>query len=279
MTQQQIVLITGCSSGIGAALAEEFHRLGHVVYASARSSAALSALAERGVHGLALDVTDAPSIAAAMAIIKAEQGRLDLLVNNAGFGLFGAVADLSAADLRRQFDTNVVGPVQVLRAALPLMLPQRRGCVVNIGSVAGIAPTPFSGGYSASKAALHILSDAMRMELAPFGIRVLTVQPGSILSLFGSNSTANVALPEDSIYAVLAKRIRARAGASQKGGMPAELMAQRVAAAALQDDPPAILRIGPNSFRMPALKRWWPVAWLDRKYRKMFALERLAANE
>ncbi|MBI5922399.1 MAG: SDR family NAD(P)-dependent oxidoreductase [Betaproteobacteria bacterium] len=276
--QQKIVLITGCSSGIGAALAEEFHRLGHIVYASARTSTALSALTVLGVRGLSLDVTDAQSIVAAMARIKAEQGRLDVLVNNAGFGLFGAVADLSAEDLRRQLDTNVVGPVQVLRAALPLMLPQRRACVVNIGSVAGITPTPFSGGYSASKAALHILSDAMRMELAPFGIHVLTVQPGSILSRFGSNSMANVALPADSIYGVLAKRIRARAGASQKGGMSAEVMAQMVAAAALQDHPPAILRIGPNSFRMPALKRWWPVAWLDRKYSRMFALERLAGG-
>lgn len=278
MKQAQIVLVTGCSSGIGAALAEEFHRRGHVVYASARKVESLQALASLGLRTLALDVTDASSIAAACELIGREQGRLDLLVNNAGFGLFGAVADLSAEDLRRQFDTNVVAPVQMLRAVLPLMLPQRRGCVVNLGSVAGITPTPFSGGYSASKAALHLLSDAMRMELAPFGIHVLTVQPGSIASSFGSNSTANVALPADSIYAALAKRIRARAGASQKGGMAAAELAQAVVAAALQASPPAYLRIGPNSFRMPALKRWWPVAWLDRKYTKMFALERLAAK-
>lgn len=278
MTHPQVVLISGCSSGIGAALAEEFHRLGHVVYASTRRAETLQALADHGIRTLSLDVTDAPSIAAAFEQIGREQGRLDLLVNNAGFGLFGAVADLGAEDLRRQFDTNVVAPVQMLRAALPLMLPQRRGCVVNIGSVAGIAPTPFSGGYSASKAALHVLSDAMRMELAPFGIRVLTVQPGSIASSFGSNSTANVALPADSIYSVLAKRIHARAGASQKGAMPAAELAQAVVAAALQEHPPAYLRIGPHSFRMPALKRWWPTAWLDRKYTKMFALERLAAK-
>ena len=278
MTQPQIVLITGCSSGIGAALAEEFHRLGHVVYASARRAETLQALASHGIRTLSLEVTDAPSIAAVFERIGREQGRLDLLVNNAGFGLFGAVADLGAEDLRRQLDTNVVAPVQMLRAALPLMLPRRRGCVVNIGSVAGIAPTPFSGGYSASKAALHILSDAMRMELAPFGIHVLTVQPGSIASSFGSNSTANVALPADSIYSALAKRIRARAGASQKGAMPAKELAQAVVAAALREHPPAYLRIGPHSFRMPALKRWWPTAWLDRKYTKMFALERLAAK-
>ena len=279
MIQPRIVLISGCSSGIGAALAEEFHRRGHVVYASARTASALGALASSGVRTLSLDVTDPQSIADAYATVQREQGRLDVLVNNAGFGLFGAVADLSAEDLRRQFDTNVIAPVQMLRAALPLMLPQRQGCVVNIGSVAGITPTPFSGGYSASKAALHVLSDAMRMELAPFGIRVLTVQPGSIASRFGANSTANVALPADSIYAVLAKRIRARAGASQKGGMPAETLAQAVVAAALSDQAPAILRIGPHSFRMPALKRWWPTAWLDRKYSKMFALERLAATQ
>ncbi|MFA7268410.1 MAG: SDR family NAD(P)-dependent oxidoreductase [Sterolibacterium sp.] len=278
MTQPKIVLITGCSSGIGAALAEEFHRLGHIVYATARQTATLGVLASRGIRTLLLDVTDPQSIAATFAAIRSEQGRLDLLVNNAGFGLFGAVADLSAEDLRRQFDTNVVAPVQMLRAALPLMLPQRRGCVVNLGSVSGILTTPFAGAYGASKAALHLLSDAMRMELAPFGIRVLVVQPGSITSSFGTNSTANLALPTDSIYTALAKRIRGRANASQKGGMPAAALARMVAAAALQEHPPAILRMGPQSFRMPALKRWLPTAWVDRKYSKLFGLERLAAK-
>lgn len=278
MLQPKIVLITGCSSGIGVALAEEFHRLGHLVYATARQPDSMSRLASSGIRTLPLDVTDEQSIAAAIEVIQREHGSLDLLVNNAGFGLFGAVADLSAADLRRQFDTNVVAPVQMLRAVLPLMLPQRQGCVVNIGSAAGIMTTPFSGGYSASKAALHALSDAMRMELVPFGIRVLTIQPGSITSSFGANSTANVALPADSIYTPLAKVVRARAKASQKGGMPTEVFAREVAAAALRDDAPAILRLGPHSFRMPALKRWWPTVLLDRKYTKLFGLKRLAAK-
>jgi NAD(P)-dependent dehydrogenase (short-subunit alcohol dehydrogenase family) len=268
-------LITGCSSGIGAALAEEFHERGHRVYASARRPESLAALAARGIRTLTLDVTDPNSIAAVAAAVAQETGRLDMLVNNAGYGLYGAVVDLSADELRRQIDTNVIAPVQIARAFLPLMLPQRRGRIVNVGSVSGILTTPFAGAYCASKAALHALSDAMRMELGPFGIEVIMIQPGSVTSNIGATGTSNAALPAGSIFTPLAKNIRGRAVASQKGAMLARDFARQVATAVLADSAPVIVRGGPHSFRLPFLERWLPKRMLDRKLSKMFGLDRL----
>jgi NAD(P)-dependent dehydrogenase (short-subunit alcohol dehydrogenase family) len=279
MVQRRVVLISGCSSGIGAALAEEFHRLGHIVYATARHPESLGGMANRGMRTLPLDVTDAASIAAAFDVVQREQGRLDLLVNNAGYALFGPVSDLSAEAMRRQLETNVIAPVQMIRAALRLMLPLRSGCIVNVGSVSGILTTPFAGAYCASKAALHALSEAMRMELAPFGIHTMTVQPGRIASHFGEAGIANLELPADSIYSPIASAVRARAMASQKGAISAATMARKTAAAALRPDPPAILRAGPESIRMPTLRRWMPIAVLERKLAKMFGLNALAEKQ
>ena len=115
----QCILITGCSSGIGAALALEFHRRGHVVYATARRIESLQPLAQAGLRTLRLDVNDDASIAAALAVVRQEQGKLDMLVNNAGYSQVGAVLDLQREDLRRQYETNVIAPMAVARAALP----------------------------------------------------------------------------------------------------------------------------------------------------------------
>lgn len=278
MEKREVVLITGCSSGIGAALAEEFHRRGRLVYATARRTEALAGLAAQGIRTLALDVNDPASVAAAIATVGAEAGRVDVLVNNAGFGLFGAVVDMSGDDLRRQFETNVFAPMALIRAALPLLRAPGRSVVVNVGSVSGIMTTPFAGVYCASKAALHALSDALRMELAPFGIRIVTLQPGAIASRFGDNGTANVVLPDDSIYQPVAKAVRARAKASQKDATPAEELARRLADAIALDSPPAELRVGNKSFTMPAMKRWLSTARLDRVLSKRFGLGRLGGG-
>lgn len=277
MPTQSVVLITGCSSGIGAALAREFHRLGHRVYATARRVESLADLAALGIHTLALDVTSSESVDAAAKALAHETNRLDILVNNAGYGLFGAVTDISGEQLRNQLNTNVVAPVQVSRAFLPLMIAQRSGRIVNIGSVSGIQTTPFAGAYCASKAALHALSEAMRLELAPFGIKVITIQPGAVRSKLGETATTHVALPEGSIFSPLAKTIHGRATASQNDAMPTDEFAQKVVTAILVDPAPIVFRVGPHSFRMPFLKRWMPTRMLDRKLSKMFRLDRLSS--
>lgn len=271
------VLITGCSSGIGAALAHELHRRGHLVYASARRLESLSPLGAAGIRTLALDVNDDESIADAIATIAREQGRLDMLINNAGFSQVGAVVDLSRDDLRRQYETNVIAPVAVTRAALPLLRAavarDGRAVLANVGSIVGLFTTPFAGAYCSSKAAIHSLSDALRMELAPFGIRVVTIQPGGVRSAFGNHAEAALRLPEDSLYHPVERGIHARAQAGQVGATPAEEFVVPVVDGLLADVPPVVIRAGHNSFKLPLLKKLLPARMFDAKLSKAFGLD------
>jgi len=276
---QKTILITGCSSGIGAALAREFRKSGHRVFATARRREALAALEAEGVQALTLDVNDDASIAAAFDVVQLEAGHLDLLVNNAGFSQVGAVIDLEREHLRRQFETNVIAPMIVTGQAVPLLraaVAQHGSAVVaNVGSIVGLFTTPFAAAYCSSKAAVHSLTDALRMELAPFGIRVVSVQPGGVRSSFGQHAEAAIQLPEDSIYRPVEAGIRARAQAGQQGAMPAEEFVVPVAAALLRNRPPRVIRGGANSVRLPLLKRLLPAATFDAKLTKLFGLDRL----
>jgi NAD(P)-dependent dehydrogenase (short-subunit alcohol dehydrogenase family) len=276
---QKTILITGCSSGIGAALAREFARRGQRVYATARRPASLGVLEAEGIRGLALDVNDDASIAHAFETVAREAGQLDLLVNNAGYSQVGAVLDLDREALRRQFETNVVAPVAVTRAALPLLRAAvaRNGSAVlaNVGSIVGFFTTPLAGAYCASKAALHALTDALRMELAAFGIRVVCIQPGGVRSAFGEHAEAALRLPEDSVYRAVERGLRARAKAGQRGATPAEDFVGPVAEALLRRRPPRVIRGGKNSVRLPLLQRVLPQAAFDAMLVKAFGLDRL----
>lgn len=270
----KIVLITGCSTGIGRALALEFHARGHIVYASARRLEALAELTQRGLKTLALDVDDAASIARAVQTIRSEQGRLDVLVNNAGYAAMGPLTELPLAQLRKQYETNVFAPIALVQAALPLL--QRGARVVNIGSVSGILTTPFSGAYCSTKAALHSLSDALRLELAPFGIHVITVQPGGIASDFAKTAGQGLDwLTPASRYAPIRAAIEARAQASQDDPTPADEFARAIVSAVLAERPAAVVRYGHGSRLMPFLKRWLPERTLDRLLSRRFKLDQL----
>ena len=266
------ILITGCSSGIGAALAREFHNRGHVVYATARRPESLQALAQSGLRVLALDVNDDASIDAAMAVVQQERGRLDMLVNNAGFSQVGAVLDLQRDDLRRQYETNVIAPVAVSRAALPLLRAAAAPVIANVGSIVGLFTTPFAGAYCSSKAALHALSDALRMELAPLGIRVVTVQPGGVTSSFGKHAEEAIRLPEGSLYQSAAPSIRARAQAGQVNATPADVFVVPVVDALLQRTPPVRVRGGRGSLLLPLLKSLLPTRRFDALLSRRFGL-------
>ena len=275
MNNPKTILITGCSSGIGAALAQEFHKRGHRVIATARRLESLQALQSQGVRTLALDVNDGASIANAMVAVEKEAGHLDILINNAGYGQFGAIMDAHPEDLRQQFETNVVAPVALARAALPLLRKSGAGLIANMGSISGIVTTPFSGVYCASKAALHALSDAMRLELAALGVQVVTVQPGGVASKFGDTGTAHARLPKDSLYTPISRYILNRAKLSQRGATPVDVFARDVVDHLLQSAPPAICRTGAQSTRLPLLKRLLSTRTLDRKLQKMFGLDQL----
>jgi NAD(P)-dependent dehydrogenase (short-subunit alcohol dehydrogenase family) len=275
---QRTILITGCSSGIGAALALELHQRGHRVYATARRPGSLASLAAKGLDTLALDVNDDDSITAAMQQIDSDVGSLDILVNNAGFSQVGAVVDLTREDLRKQYETNVIAPVAVTRAALPLLRKaaglRGQAIVANVGSIVGLFTTPFAGAYCSSKAAFHSLSDALRMELAPFDIRVVTIQPGGVRSAFGDHAEAAIRLPENSPYQGIAQGIQARAQAGQQGATPVEEFVMPVVTDLLRDSPPAIIRGGKGAVKFPLLKKLLPLRVFDAQVSKVFGLDR-----
>ena len=270
---QPVVLITGCSSGIGRALADAFKGAGYRVFAAARKGADLERLAAADFTAVKLDVNDAADIARASERIRAEAGRLDVLINNAGYGAMGPLLDGGAEGMRQQFETNVFSLVELTRACFPL-LRASRGLVVNIGSISSVLVTPFAGTYCASKAAVHALSDALRMELAPFAIDVMEVQPGAIASSFGSNASqaAEQLLNESSPWWPLRDGIRARANASQDKPTPASEFAADLLAAVQRSKRPALLRLGNGCHSLPLLAFLLPRTLLQAVLKKRFGL-------
>jgi NADP-dependent 3-hydroxy acid dehydrogenase YdfG len=196
----KVILITGCSSGIGAATALRLVKAGHTVYATARKVQTLTALAEAGCRTLALDVTDEESMSKAVAAVEAEHGAVGVLINNAGYSQSGAVESVSMADTRRQFETNVFGLLRMCQLVLPGMRAQRYGKIINIGSMGGTLTFPGGGLYHASKYAVEALSDAMRFEVKGFGVDVILIQPGLIRSGFGEAVSAAIGKPEAGVY-------------------------------------------------------------------------------
>ncbi|MEE9912348.1 MAG: SDR family NAD(P)-dependent oxidoreductase [Deltaproteobacteria bacterium] len=274
MEKGSVVLISGCSSGIGLALAREFASLGCRVFATARKPEKIEPLKKEKMETAALDVTDSDSIEACVHEVVGKAGRIDVLVNNAGYMQMGPVIDISTDDMRRQFDTNVFGAAALTRAVAPHMIKQRSGLIVNIGSVSGICATPFAGVYCATKAAMHLLSDSLRMELAPFNIAVIVVQVGAIRSNIGETAIKNIIEAKKSVYAPLIEYIKARAVASQKDPTPAEEFSKALVDQLSRARIPKIIRIGKESIRMPFYKKL-PVDLVDRLMSKAFGLDKL----
>jgi NAD(P)-dependent dehydrogenase (short-subunit alcohol dehydrogenase family) len=177
---QKTVLVTGASSGIGEATALAFLAEGHKVYAAARRQDRMAGLAKAGAVLLSLDLVDDASIVAAVEHIKQAEGRLDVLVNNAGYGSYGALEDVPLSEARRQLEVNVFGLARLCQLVLPMMRAQKSGKIVNITSIGGKIWEPFGAWYHATKFAVEGLSDCLRMEVAPFGIDVIIVEPGAI---------------------------------------------------------------------------------------------------
>ena len=173
-------LVTGASSGIGEETARTLHKLGYTVYAAARRTDRLEQLTPIGIHALTMDVTDDESMSSGIEKIITETGRIDVLVNNAGYGSYGAIEDVSLDEARRQFEVNVFGLGRLTQLVLPHMRAQRSGTIINISSMGGRLTTPLGGWYHATKYAVEALSDALRMETAPFGIDVVVIEPGGI---------------------------------------------------------------------------------------------------
>jgi len=178
------VLISGCSSGLGAATADALVQAGHTVYATARRVETLARLQDIGAHPLALDVTSEDSMVAAVQAVEAKHGRVGTLINNAGFGEYGPVEEADLVLVRAMFETNVFGLARLTQLVLPAMRRARSGRIVNIGSMGGRLTFPVGGFYHATKYAVEAISDALRVEVKPFGIDVILIEPGLIRSSF-----------------------------------------------------------------------------------------------
>ena len=181
----KVILITGASSGIGFDAAQTLARQGDRVYAAARRMERMEPLKADGVLPLQLDVTDEASMQAAVRTILEAEGRIDVLVNNAGYGYFGAIENVPMEEARRQLEVNVFGLARLCQLVLPSMRTQGSGRIVNISSVAGKGVIYFGGWYHVSKYSIEALSDALRMEVKPFGIDVVLIEPGGVRTDWG----------------------------------------------------------------------------------------------
>jgi NAD(P)-dependent dehydrogenase (short-subunit alcohol dehydrogenase family) len=188
----KIALVTGASSGIGEATALKLHSLGYTVYGAARRVDRMAQLAEQGIRVFSMDVTDDASLEAGVERIISESGRIDVLVNNAGYGSYGALEDVPMSEARGQFDVNVFGAVRLIQLVLPHMRAQRSGTIINISSMGGKIYTPLGGWYHGTKFALEALSDCLRLETRPFGISVVIVEPGGIQTEWGGIAADNL---------------------------------------------------------------------------------------
>ncbi|MCG8577005.1 MAG: oxidoreductase, partial [Flavobacteriales bacterium] len=181
---KKVVLVTGASSGIGKATAQQLIKEGHIVYGAARRVEKMSDLESAGGYAVKMDVTNEDEVQAAVDKIIAEQGRIDVLVNNAGYAVYGPVEHVSMEDAKRQFDVNIFGLASITQKVIPHMRTKKSGTVINISSIGGKIYTPFGAWYHATKFALEGWSDCLRLELKDFGIDVVVVEPGAIKTEF-----------------------------------------------------------------------------------------------
>ncbi len=189
---EETALVTGCSSGIGRATAELFAEEGWTVYATSRDPADIADLAEAGCETAGLDVTDARDVERVRDRVLEETGRVDCLVNNAGYAQYGPLEDVPTDRLHEQFDVNVYGPHRLVRAVLPTMREQGEGTIVNVSSISGRVSTPGYGAYAGSKFALEAMSDALRAEVEGLGVEVVLVEPGPVETGFRERATESL---------------------------------------------------------------------------------------
>jgi NAD(P)-dependent dehydrogenase (short-subunit alcohol dehydrogenase family) len=273
---RETVLITGCSSGIGQATAEAAARRGHRVIATAPTDAELEQVPEAAELRLALDVTDAGSVRRAVAAARERVGPISVLVNNAGICQPGPIELLSDAQVARQLDVNVQGPIRLIREVLPDMRAAGRGTIVNLSSMLGRMSLPLLGIYCASKYAIEAISDALRLELRPFGIRVVMLEPGWITSNLApvARTLADPAWNTASPYVEL---LRASESGQQNlrtwEGTPADV-ARVIVAAIEAPRPRARYPVTALARLLPALARWLPARASDALFARMLGAPR-----
>jgi NAD(P)-dependent dehydrogenase (short-subunit alcohol dehydrogenase family) len=269
------VLITGCSTGIGHATAELLAREGWTVYATARRPETLADLERQGCKALALDVTDEASMSAAVNAVVDAEGAVGVLVNNAGYSQSGAVESVPMEQVRRQFETNVFGLTRMCQLVLPGMRGQHWGRIVNLSSMGGRLTFPGGGMYHATKYAIEAISDALRFEVRGFGVEVMIVEPGLIVTNFGETASASVSAQADGPYASFNQDVaRAteqvyRGPLAKLGGGP-EVVAKTIAGALKADRPKTRYPVTPSARVMIGQRRLMPDRVWDMLMRTQF---------
>ena len=201
VTSGRVALVTGASSGIGEATARRLAERGYTTYAAARRISRMDSLRDQGIRTVPVDVTDDTSLVALVEQVIAESGRIDVLVNSAGYGSYGALEDVPIAEARRQFDVNIFGMGRLIQLVLPHMRAQHDGYIVNVSSVGGKMWEPMGSWYHATKFAVEGLSDSLRAEVAAFGIKVIVIEPGAIRTEWSAISADHLdAISASTVY-------------------------------------------------------------------------------
>lgn len=253
----KVALITGASSGIGKCTAEELMNHGFRVYGVSRSGGQDRRSKDGFVRMLCMDVCDGASIRRAVGEVIAKEGRIDILINGAGIGICGAVEDCSAEDAVKQMDTNYFGIVRMLNAVLPHMRERRNGLIINIGSVGGIFSIPFQTLYSSSKFAVEALTEGLRMELKPWGIKAALIEPGDTKTGFtGARRYAEGT--GNSAYEGAFKNSIAQMEKDEQNGMPPSSVTKAILSLIKSKNPPVRRTVGIKYKLFVGLKRFLP---------------------
>ncbi|KAG8904231.1 hypothetical protein FRB99_002051, partial [Tulasnella sp. 403] len=257
---QKVVLVTGCSTGgIGFSLCKEFAKRGCIVYGTSRRLETMEGLASDSIRVKELDVCDDDVVNRVSKEIIDEAGTIDIVVSNAGYLETGPVMDVSIDKMSKMFNTNTLGTMRLAQAIIPHMAARKSGLFVIVGSVTGLAPTPWTGAYAATKAALHSFAASLKMECTPFGVQVMLLAPGGVKSQVAQNSSLTYKMPETSLYKSYSDAIIARMWASQTWfSMPTDEFTRQTVDKVLKTHPPHFVSIGEGAYV------WKILAWLPR---------------
>ncbi|MBX3080483.1 MAG: oxidoreductase [Anaerolineae bacterium] len=262
----KVALVTGGSSGIGEVTALKLQKLGYLTYSAARRTQRMDHLIASGIRPLMMDVTDDASMQAGVNRILTETGRIDVLVNNAGYGSYGALEDVPLSEARYQFEVNTFGAARLTQLVLPKMREQRSGTIVNVTSMGGRIYTPLGAWYHATKFALEALSDCLRIEVSPFGINVVVVEPGGIQTEWGGIAAEKLrTVSGNSAYAAQANAIVASltSEATNRRLSPPSVIADTIAKAVTARRPKTRYVVGYGARPMLIMHDILPNRWFD----------------
>jgi short-subunit dehydrogenase len=254
---QKVAIITGASSGMGKSTAFKLHDQGYKVYGLARRIEKMADLQEKGMEVLSMDLTKDVSIVQAVDTILKNEGRIDVLVNNAGYGSYGAIEEVPIEEAKRQFEVNIFGLARITQLVLPAMRKQQSGRIVNISSMGGKIYTPFGGWYHATKFALEGWSDCLRLEVKPFGIDVVIVEPGGIQTEWGSIAMDHLQeVSGNGPYRDMVKKVVESSDKNNDKLTPVDVLGAEIAKAASESNPKTRYLKGYLAKPLVTLRKW-----------------------